>query len=126
MDSAGTGDWHVGQPPDPRAIACGERHGVDIGMLRGRQVRASDFDDFDWVLCADDENLRNVRRIAPPHAGHKAALLLEWAGVEAASSIPDPYTGDTEDFEEAWRLIDAAAKGVVERLCQARESGIIR
>jgi protein-tyrosine phosphatase len=126
VDSAGTGDWHVGQPPDQRAIECAKRHGVDISMLRGRQVRASDFEDFDWVLCADAENLRNVRDLAPPHARHKVALLMEWARVEGSSSIPDPYTGGNEHFEEAWRLVDAAAQGAVTRLCGGRESGIIR
>jgi len=126
VDSAGTGDWHVGQPPDQRAIDCAGRHGVDISMLRGRQVKGSDFEDFDWVLCADAGNLRNVLHLAPPHARHKAALLMEWARVEGCSSIPDPYTGDTEHFEEAWRLVDAAARGVVARLYEGRESGIIR
>lgn len=126
VDSAGTGDWHVGQPPDSRAIACARRHDVDIGMLRGRQVSPGDFDKFDWLLCADADNLDDVRRIAPPRARHKVALLMEWARVEDASSIPDPYTGNTQHFEEVWRLVDAAAQGVVDRLCQARESGIIR
>lgn len=126
VDSAGTGDWHVGQPPDPRAIDCAGRHGVDIGILRARQIKASDFDDFDWVLCADAANLRNSLHLAPPYATHKAALLLEWARVGGSSSIPDPYTGDAEAFEETWRLVDAAARGVVARLCGGRESGIIR
>lgn len=126
VDSAGTGDWHVGQPPDPRSIECARRHGVEIGMLRGRQVKAGDFEEFDWVLCADADNLRNVLELAPPHARHRAALLMEWARVEGPSSIPDPYTGGSEDFEAAWRRVDAAARGVVTRLCGDRDSGIIR
>ena len=126
VDSAGTGGWHVGHPPDLRAIDCARRHGVDIGMLRGRQLELGDFEHFDWVLCADAQNLRDVLQLAPLHARHKVALLMEWAGVEGSSSIPDPYTGDSAHFERVWRMVDAAAQGVVDRLCEGRDSGIIR
>lgn len=65
VDSAGTGDWHVGEPPDRRAIACAAGHGVDIGGLRARQLQAADFDRFDWILCADEANLRDAGRRSP-------------------------------------------------------------
>lgn len=126
VDSAGTGDWHVGQPPDPRAIACARRHGVDIAMLRGRQLSAGDFHEFDWLLCADANNLRDVLRVAPAGARHRVALLMEWAGVQAGGGIPDPYTGGAEHFEEVWQMVDAAAQAVVGRPCPGVESGIIR
>ena len=125
VDSAGTGDWHVGQPPDPRAIDCARRHGVDISQLRGRQVRSDDYLEFDWLLCADQQNLRDVLRRAAAGTHAKVALLLEWAGLEAGGSIPDPYTGGHAEFEHAWRLVDSAAQAVVARLCAGRESGII-
>lgn len=118
VDSAGTGDWHVGQPPDPRAIECAHRHGVDIGMLRGRQVRADDFGQFDRLLCADADNLRDVLRLAPPQARHKAVLLMDWACGAGNASIPDPYKGGAAQFEEVWRMVDAAAQAVVSRLCR--------
>jgi len=117
VDSAGTGDWHSGQPPDPRAIACARNHGVDISDLRARQLRRSDFDDFDWLLCADRQNLRDVLAQAPAHSRGKVGLLLEWAGMEPGGAIPDPYSGGSEDFEHAWRLVDSAAQAVVARLC---------
>ena len=117
VDSAGTGDWHAGQPPDPRAIACARNHGVDISDLRARQLRRSDFDDFDWILCADRQNLRDVLAQAPAHSRDKVGLLLEWAGMEPGGAIPDPYSGGSEDFEHAWRLVDSAAQAVVARLC---------
>ena len=120
VDSAGTGDWHVGRPPDPRAIATAARHGVDIAALRGRQVNAADFQRFDWVLCADRANLRDVHALAPPAARAQSALLLEWSGLEnGIAEIPDPYTGGTSHFEQVWGLLDRAAGGVVARL-QAR------
>ncbi|MEL1266415.1 low molecular weight protein-tyrosine-phosphatase [Pseudoxanthomonas putridarboris] len=116
VDSAGTGDWHVGEPPDRRAIACARGFGVDIAMQRARQLQARDFHDFDWLLCADRANVRDVRRRAP--AGHedKAALLLDWCGIQPGGEVPDPYTGGPEDFRQVWRLVDSAAQAVVARL----------
>lgn len=116
VDSAGTGDWHAGEPPDRRAIACARQYGVDIAGLRARQLRREDFDDFDWLLCADGQNLRDVRRLAPVELAHKADLLLEWTGIEAGGSVPDPYTGGPEDFDHVWRLVDSAARAAVRRL----------
>jgi protein-tyrosine phosphatase len=117
IDSAGTGDWHVGNPPDPRSIRTAKGHGVDIAGLRGRQVSPADFDRFDWLLCADRSNLRDVRALAPDAAARdKVALLLDWAGVEAGGEIPDPYTGGTGHFEQVWEMLDRAADGVLARI----------
>lgn len=120
VDSAGTGGWHAGQPPDRRAIACAGRHGVDIGGLRARQLRGQDFHDFDWLLCADADNLHNVRRLAPDGLAGRAALLLEWTGTAGGdvTEVPDPYYGGQEDFEHVWGLVDAAAQAAVTRLLQ--------
>lgn len=119
VDSAGTGDWHAGQPPDKRAIACARGHGVDISVLRARQLRNTDFDEFDWLLCADPQNLRDVLHQSPAAARKKVVLLMEWAGMPGDASIPDPYTGGPKDFERVWRLVDSAAQAVVARLCAA-------
>jgi protein-tyrosine phosphatase len=117
LDSAGTGDWHVDRPPDPRAIATAARHGIDISGLRGRQLSAADFERFDWLLCADRSNLRAARELAPAHGRARAALLLEWAGSrDGELEIPDPYTGGIDQFEHVWSLLDRAADGVVQRL----------
>ncbi|MFP7721491.1 low molecular weight protein-tyrosine-phosphatase [Lysobacter sp. A3-1-A15] len=117
VDSAGTGDWHAGQPPDRRSVACAARHGVDIGGLRARQVEPEDFHAFDWILCADKANLRDVKQVAPARARAEVALLLEWAGLEPAlREVPDPYAGDVNEFERVWALLERAADGVVERL----------
>ncbi|GAA3919560.1 low molecular weight protein-tyrosine-phosphatase [Luteimonas lutimaris] len=114
VDSAGTGDWHVGQPPDKRAIATARRHGVDIGGLRARQLSVRDFDEFDWLLCADDSNLRDVRALAPASARGRSRLFMDWAGL--SGPIPDPYTGGEDHFEQVWAQVDAAALAAVERL----------
>ena len=125
VDSAGTGGWHRGEPPDRRAIACARGHGVDIAGLRARQLRAADFGEFDWILCADAANLRDVRQRAPDAARERIALWLPWAGMEGRREIPDPYTGGSAQFEEVWRLVDEAAARSVTRLSLDGGSGII-
>ena len=126
VDSAGTGGWHAGEPPDRRAIACARGHGVDIAGLRARQLRARDFQDFHWLLCADADNLRDVRALAPPGARERTALLLDWAGTVPHGEVPDPYYGDGSHFEGVWQLVDTAARAVVDRLSARPASGIIR
>ncbi len=116
VDSAGTGGWHAGEPPDRRAIACAREHGVDIGAQRARQLSAADFEHFDWILCADRANLRDVQRLAPPERRDRVVLLLDWAGTSPGGEVPDPYTGGPEDFRQVWRLVDSAAQAVVARL----------
>ena len=126
VDSAGTRGWHAGEPPDRRAIACARGHGVDIAGLRARQLRARDFEDFHWLLCADADNLRDVRALAPPGARERTALLLDWAGTVPHGEVPDPYYGDGSHFEGVWQLVDTAARAVVDRLSARPASGIIR
>ncbi|MET0288705.1 MAG: low molecular weight protein-tyrosine-phosphatase [Pseudoxanthomonas sp.] len=116
VDSCGTGDWHEGEPPDQRAIACARGHGVDISGLRARPLQPSDYTSFDVLLCADVQNLKDVRRRAPPGATSQTALLMEWAGQAPGTAVPDPYTGNSGHFEEVWRLVDSAAQAVVEKL----------
>jgi protein tyrosine phosphatase len=116
VDSAGTGGWHAGEPPDRRAIACARGHGVDIGEQRARQLSVGDFHAFDWILCADRANLRDVLRLAPPGRRDRVDLLLAWAGIETDGEVPDPYTGGPDDFQQVWRLVDSAAQAVVTRL----------
>ena len=114
VDSAGTGDWHVGLPPDERAVATAARNGVDISMLRARQLQAADYRSFDWLLCADADNLRTVRARSPGGTGAGIRLLLDWSG-QGAIEVPDPYTGGRREFDLAWEMVDRAARSLVER-----------
>lgn len=116
VDSAGTGGWHVGRPPDPRAVAVARRHGIDIAGLRARQVVVRDFHDFDWLLCADRHNLATLGARAPRGARAGQALLLEAAGLGEGREVPDPYYGDDEDFERVFALLSEAADGLLQRL----------
>lgn len=92
---------------------------MDIGGQRARQLRPTDFDDYDWLLCADASNLRDVRKLAPATRRDRVVLLLDWAGIEPGGEVPDPYTGGPEDFRQVWRLVDSAAQAVVARLSTA-------
>ena len=124
-DSAGTGNRHAGEAPDPRAIATAARHGVDISSLRARQLSRDDFARHDWLLCADRNNLRDVRARGPSEAHSRCALLLDWAGTAADGEVPDPYTGGDAEFEAVWTMLDRAAQDIVARLGSklcARES----
>jgi|SRR5690606_1122546 len=116
LDSAGTGGWHAGQPPDPRAIAVAARHGLDISGLRARQVRQEDFLAMDLILCADQDNRRHLLERAPPQAQERIALALDWAGLQAGGEVPDPYYGSSADFERVNALCREVAEGLLRRL----------
>lgn len=115
VDSAGTGDWHVGAAPDRRAIACAARNGVDIAGQRARQLSDSDFSQFDAILCADHATLRDTRARAPASRREHCMLLSAYAG-QGEREVPDPYTGGAAQFDHAWELVDAMARGIVRRL----------
>ncbi|MEI2455667.1 low molecular weight protein-tyrosine-phosphatase [Lysobacter firmicutimachus] len=123
LDSAGTGDWHIGEPPDRRSIANAAGHGVDIAGLRARQIQAADYRRFDWLLCADRANLRDVRARAPKDATAQTALLLDWCGIGEDCEVPDPYTGGPAQFEHVFQLLDRAADGAIARLRQELRRG---
>ena len=116
LDSAGTGGWHAGDPPDRRTIENAASNGLDLRSLRARQLHRADYHHFDWLLCADASNLADVRERAPADASARSALLLEWAGVGQGAEIPDPYSGGPEAFEHVWTLVDDAARRIARGL----------
>jgi protein-tyrosine phosphatase len=118
-DSAGTHDYHVGEPPDPRAQRAARRRGYDIGALRGRQVARSDFAEFDHLLAMDRMNLRALARLCPAEHAHKLELFLEYAGIESAREVPDPYYGGEEGFERVLDLVEEAAQRMLRRFLTA-------
>lgn len=120
VDSAGTGDWHVGRPPDPRAIGAGLRNGVDITGLRARQVTVEDFRRFDHVVALDRQNLVDLRRLRPPDAGARLSLLLDHVNGRAGQAVADPYHGNAAAFDETWADVTAGAKGFTLTLLAAR------
>jgi protein-tyrosine phosphatase len=115
-DSAGTGDWHVGSPPDRRAIQAARRRGYDLTALRARQVTASDFTRFDWIIAMDRSNLRTLENLRPPEFGGHLRLLLTFAPELGIEEVPDPYYGGPEGFEQVLDLIERASDGLVAHL----------
>lgn len=116
VDSAGTGDWHIGEPPDRRAQATARRHGIDITGYRGRQVGAADFRRFTHIFALDHANLANLRPLAPGDATARVGLLLDMVEGLEGQPVADPYYGGDEGFELTWQQVDAAAEAIVAML----------
>ena len=112
VDSAGTGDYHIGEPPDQRACAAAERRGYDLKPLRARQIQRGDFAKFDYILAMDMENLRSLKRFCPPEHGHKVMLFTEFCS-SGPCVVPDPYSGGPDAFERVLDLIEDASQGLL-------------
>ena len=115
VDSAGTHGYHVGEPPDRRAIAHAARRGVDLSALRARRLTADDFHQFDYVLCMDETNLGTAARLRPVQGGAHFGLLMDFAAADAPREVPDPYYGVQEDYVEVLHMIEQAADGRPDR-----------
>ena len=115
IDSAGTGDWHVGRPPDPRAQETARRHALDISGYRARQVTTEDFHRFGHIFALDQQNLKDLRRIEPSRHIAEVGLLMDLVPGRKGTAVIDPYYGDEHDFEQAWADVSAAAERLVKR-----------
>jgi protein-tyrosine phosphatase len=118
VDSAGTGDWHVGSAPDARATAAARSRGVVLDGA-ARIVARRDFDDFDLILAADRRNLRELRAAAPASARARMHLLREFDPASAGApdlDVPDPYYGGDDGFERVLDLVEAACRGLLDAL----------
>ncbi len=113
VDSAGTGDWHLGYAPDERAQAVAAKNGVDIAALRARLVTPEDFDRFDHIVAMDASNLANLEAMRPERSKAEIARLLDYAAETGVPDVPDPYYGGPEGFDETYRLVEAGAKGLL-------------
>ena len=114
--SCGTGDWHAGDGADPRAVRIGGARGYALQRHRARQLRVADFHDFDVLLVADANNLRDVRARAPAGTAERVALALAFAGIDAPLEVPDPYYGRDADFQQVVELAERIADGLLQRL----------
>jgi protein-tyrosine phosphatase len=113
IDSAGIGDWQLGEPPDRRAIDAARQRGYDITGLRARQVSRADFDDFDWILAMDRANLRALQRMQPrDFAGH-LGLFLDFAPEMGVREVPDPYHSGPDIFDRVLDLTELASSALL-------------
>lgn len=115
-DSAGIGDWHIGLPPDKRAIQAARRRGYDLTAMRGRQVGAADFARFGWILAMDERNLRALTEMKPPDFAGHLGLLLDCAPEVGLREVPDPYYGGPEGFDRVLDLIEQGTAGLLARM----------
>jgi protein-tyrosine phosphatase len=119
LDSAGTGAWHVGSPPDARASATAQTRGVHLDG-RARQIRRADFEDFDLLLAMDTSNMRELRQLAPgAHERKKVRLLREFDPASANTEdldVPDPFYGGDGGFEKVFELVHAACEGLLAKI----------
>lgn len=116
VDSAGTGDYHIGEPPDVRSQRAALRRGIDLSGLRARQVAPDDFLRFDLMLAMDRANLHDLKALLPDHARARLRLFLEYAPQLGRLEVPDPYFGDAGGFEEVLDLCTAASRGLLASL----------
>ncbi|MFP6559531.1 low molecular weight protein-tyrosine-phosphatase [Paraburkholderia sp. B3] len=116
VDSAGTGDWHLGEAPDERAQRAGHRRGYDLAPLRARQIGAGDFERFDFVVAMDDANITALQKVAPPAARDKIRLLMEFAPQLDTRIVADPYFGGEAGFETVLDQCETACEGLLAAL----------
>lgn len=111
-DSAGTSDYHIGELPDERTIACAKKHGIPI-KHRGRQVNRTDFRDFDYLIAMDEKNLEtlNSMKIGFGFSGKEICLMRNFTPNPQSFSVPDPYYGGEEGFEEIYQILDESIDG---------------
>jgi protein-tyrosine phosphatase len=110
VESRGTHDYHVGEPPDERAQRHAMRRGYDLSAQRARHVAPRDFEEFDLILAMDRGHLRLLQRMAPAHLRHKIRPFLPDA------DVPDPYYGGPEGFEGVLDLVEEACRGLLDEI----------
>lgn len=123
MDSAGTGRWHIGEPPDHRAIEVGRRNGIDISQQRARVLVPEDYQRFSDILALDRSHLRDIEARRPADATARISLLLDHVPGRKGQSVADPYYGDMRDFEITFADVSAAAAALAAMI--ARDGEIV-
>ena len=116
IDSAGTGDWHIGRAPDPRTREAAARRGYQMDSLRARQVGPQDFYEFDVVLAMDNANLADLQAMQPADVTVTLGRFLDYASGAAVSEVPDPYYGGEDGFDQVLDLIEGGADGLLDAL----------
>ena len=122
LDSSGTGNYHIGEAPDPRAIRAGRARGYQLEELRARQVAQRDFESFDYILAMDESNLRSLQADCPADSAQKISLLLQYSD-SGLTSVPDPYWGTEKDFARMIELLELACEGFLRHILATAGDG---
>ena len=114
VDSAGTGDWHVGEQPDRRSVSVAKKYGVDISDQRAMHFNPVFFDEFDLIFAMDEQNLIDLQKLARNEEEQsKIKLILEGNG--QTKNVPDPYYDGEDAFEHVYQLLDEATDGIIKK-----------
>tara|TARA_B110000046_G_scaffold185649_1_gene228309 strand:- start:5114 stop:5608 length:495 start_codon:yes stop_codon:yes gene_type:complete len=113
VDSAGTGDWHLGHAPDQRTTAIAAERGYDMSELRSRLVEIEDFNQFDYIVAMDNENLANLQAMRPHNYQGHLGLFLDYSQQSEQTEVPDPYYGGDNGFALVLDLVEEAAAGLL-------------
>lgn len=117
IDSAGTSSWHIGLPPDERAIACLKNKGIDISNLKARQFIPQDFELFDYIFTMDSQNYIDVVKQTDDKNGiEKVDLYMNQALPSVNKNVPDPYFGDEEGFENVYQMLVEASEAFLQKI----------
>ena len=116
IDSAGTHDYHVGDPPDRRAITAAARRGIDLSSLRARALADADFERFDLLVAMDRLNRAVLLDRSPQEYRGRVRLLMEFATSSDVEDVPDPYYGGPVGFEQVLDLVEEASAGLLDEL----------
>ncbi|MFB9057901.1 low molecular weight protein-tyrosine-phosphatase [Mariniflexile ostreae] len=117
VDSAGTANYHIGNPPDKRSIAVAKKYGLNISNLKGRQFSVSDFDRFDYIYVMDQSNFDNVLELARNEKDKaKVKFILNEVYPNQNHDVPDPYYGGDEGFESVYNMLDEASEVIAKKL----------
>lgn len=127
IDSAGTGDWHIGSEPHADSQRVASERGVDISGQRARQIRPQDLATYDYVIAMDSKNLADIRGLDPAStATARIARMLEYAPHLDARDVPDPYFGGPEGFDVVYDMVEDACRGLLERIVAEHKIPTVR
>ena len=119
IDSAGTGGYHIGEPPDSRAIDVAHGRGVNLESFRARLLSRSDFQRFDYIIAMDRNNLRDINKLAPENYPGQITLFMDYAENWHENEVPDPYYGGSGGFERVLDMIEDASIGLLQAIKSA-------
>lgn len=112
VDSAGTGDWHIGHPPHKGTVEILKKNNIGVEGLKARQIESRDLEDFDYVIAMDSDNVTNIGKLKSEYPKAVVKVLLDFVPHIKEKDVPDPYF--TGNFEQVYNLVEQGSKGLLE------------
>mgnify|MGYP006266874335 CR=1 FL=1 len=115
VDSAGTGDWHVGERPDPRSLEVARKHAIELPS-RARQIQPEDFQHYDLIVAMDHSNLHALSAMAPPEHRARLILMRDYDPQREDGAVPDPYFGGTDGFDLVYNMLVRSLESLLDHI----------